>query len=1553
MSLGFLPGQPNGTPNSCSFVNWNTIQILAYTSGNNIVILTKNSTHLQTIYLPEDSYVIDINKINGKIAVAIKNQVYVYTPEISNYYNFIFHGRKNLDELKIEWILEHIITNENDKSDINCLSWSDYSEVSDMELDSEFLDLPPEFNSKTLCELVTGSNNSLTMHQLSYQNENTTKVMKCNLVWYKNQPNPIYKVKFSPNATCIASIGKYDKNVKLWHRVGFTSAFCDFELHYLLHDFYVTDIIWKNHLNNANSNESLSISATSSTSNLLKPANSIIKNDQHVLSDNSSIFPSLSVENQHNVLYTITSNSLLRVYSTYKLDKGFEIYNSGSLDLFASESYKRDQGIIKSVAFIDNPYLEMGLQKALTDLATENNSVKLDDSTRQENKLLDYVKSKCELCMIIGSDGKVKLYGFGNLCNPLPTNMTIFQIDKIKQNGQTYNADISLGKYSLPSMSNAIILKSIQIDHYSDNLALTLVIHDTFKNNIREVGFTFDELVQFEKSRLLKDETKKYPIKSRLIGSLQEKFTGHNKSVRKLIRSSDGSSLLSVTRFNENYLWSLIYLNDGRPTLTKKSIIITPTPVIDAVISKSGAYVFAFVHNKLIAYDCIHSDNSSGSYSNEIASLDVKYEESPICVFLLPEASKTTFHIIAIFKNGVCKAYEFKIVNNNNNNKINYSLSDCLIENFIAQMDDVHIISAINPVGWKKYIDKPGRDVLATVSSSGLVRIYYISYDEKDDKNHKLTWHLKDSFRTGIKNVSFVSGSSINKMAIVDETKSKLSIWDMKVGVMDYNEEFNGEIVKDLDWTSTVYGQGILAVGFKSHSLLYTQLRYDYTNINLSFAKIKKIDISDQTTHEIGDSVWMKDGLLVLGAGNQFYLSDKKLDDKDIITSKAIGTLEIVSNDIFHLCSALNGPLPLYHPQFIIQLLFSGRHDLIKEILSKLCLALREIDLGKRKDNNFDLEISISKIMSLEEGSGTDKTKTYNNLNESDLAERIEFAEQDYDILIEKLQKLRLPFLSGHQQITLSHTVTIMKDVLFKYIKVLDFNGLKFYLTMKLFMVNMGKEIGKNANNSIRMRDMTFALHSDNKDLLYDIVNEQAGNKIDWLNAKRYLLPFWLESIKLKEVLERIAANEFIKFQNENHGKKDPSSCSIFYLTLKKKHVLLGLWKNSIGNSERDKMVKFLSHDFTEKRWKSAALKNAFVLLGKHRYADAATFFLLADSPVDAVNVIMKQMNDIPLAVTVARCYEGIDNGPSMKSIIERKILSDAVKDNDRWQLSWVFWILGDKSHAAQSLIKPLIHVKDDITKLLHNFKWPSIDSIVRTGNTEDPVLLVMYDSLRNRNIAYYMGIASINPQHEFSFVIKAATMYSMMGCDWLALYLVRKWKFSTPDSPDVTTTAPVVEEMPQRKRPGDILAKFMSEKPPTSNSSTSVPSLLDSFNNSSSNGKFNNLLDLYNTQPPQKSVLESYSTQPTKSLLDSYSGPQTQHNVFDSYDSQPPQKGSVNTKVSNLLDSFAMETPVSQIKKNSLLDDYMDKEKSPDLKQKSPGKKKTAPPANMLDAWA
>jgi len=109
----------------------------------------------------------------------------------------------------------------------------------------------------------------------------------------------------------------------------------------------------------------------------------------------------------------------------------------------------------------------------------------------------------------------------------------------------------------------------------------------------------------------------------------------------------------------------------------------------------------------------------------------------------------------------------------------------------------------------------------------------------------------------------------------------------------------------------------------------------------------------------------------------------------------------------------------------------------------------------------------------------------------------------------------------------------------------------------------------------------------------------------------------------------------------------DPMDAAIFYLAMKKKSLLWGLYR-----AKRDeKMVAFFANDFNEERWRKAALKNAYALLGKQRFEHAAAFFLLAGSLKDALEVCLSKLKDIQLALVVARLYDGGDLDPTPASV--------------------------------------------------------------------------------------------------------------------------------------------------------------------------------------------------------------------------------------------------------------------------------------------------------------
>lgn len=242
----------------------------------------------------------------------------------------------------------------------------------------------------------------------------------------------------------------------------------------------------------------------------------------------------------------------------------------------------------------------------------------------------------------------------------------------------------------------------------------------------------------------------------------------------------------------------------------------------------------------------------------------------------------------------------------------------------------------------------------------------------------------------------------------------------------------------------------------------------------------------------------------------------------------------------------------------------------------------------------------------------------------------------------------------------------------------------------------------------------------------------------------------------------------------------------------------MGLWRMASWHREQSSTQKLLSRNFQEPRWKTAALKNAYALLGKRRFGMsmkiarpfvlangileyAAAFFLLAGNLQDAVNVCANQLQDLQLAVAVARVYEG-DKGLVVRSLLEDKVLPQAALEGNRWLATWSFWMLGRRDMAVRALIV-LPHIKVTAIYKFANFCSQSpVYTLVDTPGTpnlqsrsylaNDPALIVLYKQLREKTLQTLKGASKIPPRVEWEFVMQNARLYDRMGCDILALDL-------------------------------------------------------------------------------------------------------------------------------------------------------------------------------------
>ncbi|MBW0502724.1 hypothetical protein O181_042439 [Austropuccinia psidii MF-1] len=187
----------------------------------------------------------------------------------------------------------------------------------------------------------------------------------------------------------------------------------------------------------------------------------------------------------------------------------------------------------------------------------------------------------------------------------------------------------------------------------------------------------------------------------------------------------------------------------------------------------------------------------------------------------------------------------------------------------------------------------------------------------------------------------------------------------------------------------------------------------------------------------------------------------------------------------------------------------------------------------------------------------------------------------------------------------------------------------------------------------------------------YSFQQTGVGPQLNWNTARVIGLFLWLNSKEdIQLHLEMVAQSEYvggdyyIKNGASESKEHDPTSCSVFYMALGKKRLLLGLWKVA---------------------WKTAAQKNAFALISRQRFRFAASFFLLADRLQDAVNVCSHQLDDWQLGVAIARAYEG-DQGPVLKKPINEVVLPLSFSNGNRWLMSWCFHIIGKTTLANLAL---------------------------------------------------------------------------------------------------------------------------------------------------------------------------------------------------------------------------------------------------------------------------
>ena len=329
--------------------------------------------------------------------------------------------------------------------------------------------------------------------------------------------------------------------------------------------------------------------------------------------------------------------------------------------------------------------------------------------------------------------------------------------------------------------------------------------------------------------------------------------------------------------------------------------------------------------------------------------------------------------------------------------------------------------------------------------------------------------------------------------------------------------------------------------------------------------------------------------------------------------------------------------------------------------------------------------------------------------SESGLDSSFVFDSKRANQLDELLSLLELPGLTRGEQLALSClalTVGTTNQTFSENMHAqpagqdLDDCGLRFTLELR-YQSSISK---RSAKVPLQPNDCIWAFHSSCQTQLIDLIPGFKEKNLLWEELKSVGAGWWVKStVALKNLIEIVCKTKF-------QVTKNPLDCALFYLAMKKKTLLQSLYR-----TVKDlKMATFLKHDFTEARWKTAAKKNAFVLLGQQRYEHAAAFFLLADSLEDALELLLKYSKDIQLALVIARLYEepqSVGETNQEYDVCFKRILcsyilgrpfdsSEAVQsgalrtlryDDDPFICSMAHWWLQEYQSSLYCLLRPVV----------------------------------------------------------------------------------------------------------------------------------------------------------------------------------------------------------------------------------------------------------------------
>lgn len=882
-----LPGKPQAQLQAACTGSWEGQLVIAYISGSAIVICNGPDSVLQTIYHEDLSE-------RGLVAISY----YAESGRIavaSTRTVYVYALREEIKgDLRWSLYLSLPLPNEDE---------AEHGHDTKRALSQDSNEQEQRDSITTLSwgsdeELLVGSR-KLTLFSTHRPSAANTPILSSldkkgkseQLIWSKRLPSPVSHASFSPSTSLVATISLHSRLVKIWRRLSVEPP--SFDYTYLPHPLTVTHLEWR-------------------------PA-------------------AVGSHGEEDILYTICADGKLRVWKAGS-PHNIEILSlHAELDMYAVVQ-PRDQ---KSTGNSPPRRYAFIIPSDVFNAAAENAlaAAKAKSQKAGSKHALEYLKELAsrqpDIVVVMDNEGHMSAWGLDNVAckrrNSIVAKAEFFHAAHVE------DASFGFQLADSPLEDNARML-CFPVPHAPSEIAL-LVHH--FDGRLQwfqgPVHRLFDPSSKLNRMRVLAN------------------WTGHSSSIKKAIRTASGRALISRTDRDEGIVWRQKITRAGN-VLERKSRAKLNEHIHRTLLLRDGDFVVFLHHESISLWDARQSlltESSRCSYS---------VKGRPIAFLGLPEtdASKGLVHLATVTTDmhGVVWELSLPAPSSQQGSQSRPSIQPITMKQFctfeLAHIDNLSYFLPVDPAGSSpvhraSFLDSFAQDTAISWTTKGLLHTWTAKVDLEQSS---VDWLRLSEVETGIENPSMGSGTSIRKAAMVDQFRSTLTIWDTKSARLDYEETFPSQTIQDLDWASTPDNQSILAVGFPYSVFVYTQLRYDYVNERPAWTRIKEVATRGITPHPIGDSVWLGSGNLVIGTGNQLLVVSNTINPKtDLSPDLRASAPHKVSDRIHDVVRTMNGPLPVFHPQFISQCVLAGKLRMVHRILLTLQKTLKFYTEGEELDS--------------------------------------------------------------------------------------------------------------------------------------------------------------------------------------------------------------------------------------------------------------------------------------------------------------------------------------------------------------------------------------------------------------------------------------------------------------------------------------------------------------------------------------------------------------------------------------------------------------------------